>query len=229
MENSKTTLVDLFNNKPLVSKIEYMIDDNKTLQEITNYANKMGANVSLGTIRNYKMKREEAIQQDIPLENLLDKRAKTKVGNVLELKEKEVSPLEENVGNEGGVGVYKTSAENIINVNQIMEEIMNKGVASLREVDYVDQNTLLKTMVEYNKINAGNGGLTLAGLQEIKLRQAAYESAISDVLLNFIPEEQHEEVLEFMQKAEDKYYNDLDLTEAGKKARKELKRLGIVD
>lgn len=229
MENSKTTLVDLFNNKPLVSKIEYMIDDNKTLQEITNYANKMGANVSLGTIRNYKMKREEAIQQDIPLENLLDKRAKTKVGNVLELKEKEVSPLEENLGNEEGVGVYKTSAENIINVNQIMEEIMNKGVASLREVDYVDQNTLLKTMVEYNKINAGNGGLTLAGLQEIKLRQAAYESAISDVLLNFIPEEQHEEVLEFMQKAEDKYYNDLDLTEAGKKARKELKRLGIVD
>lgn len=229
MENSKTTLVDLFNNKPLVSKIEYMIDDNKTLQEITNYANKMGANVSLGTIRNYKMKREEAIQQDIPLENLLDKRAKTKVGNVLELKEKEVSPLEENLGNEEGVGVYKTSAENIINVNQIMEEIMNKGVASLREVDYVDQNTLLKTMVEYNKINAGNGGLTLAGLQEIKLRQAAYESAISDVLLNFIPEEQHEEVLKFMQKAEDKYYNDLDLTEAGKKARKELKRLGIVD
>ena len=205
-----------------------MLDEHKTLKEITEFANSMEVNVSMGTINNYKKKREEALRDDVPIETLLDKRAK--VGNIIDLKDKEVLPpaMAEYQEQVGGVGTYKSAKENILNVNQVLEEIIKKGYASLKEVDFVDNKTLLSAISEHNKINQGNGGLTIAGVQEVRLQQMAYEAALSSAMLKFVPQEKHQELLEYLKEAEDKYYRDLDITEEGKKVKRELDRLSII-
>ena len=219
--NNRVTLEDIYENKLLSSKINLFIDDNKTLEFITSFANEQGVNVSLGTVRNYKKKREESIQKGVPMETLLDRRKKT--GNIVELKGKEDSP----VSTPGDGGVYKPASEKVITINQVLEELIDKGMKGIRELPVVDPNILMKAVAEYNKVNTGNGGLTLQGVQELRLQVAAYEQSMKDVLLSYIPEDRHEEVLSAMQDAEDKYYRELDLTEQGKKIKEELERLNI--
>lgn len=226
MAEKKVTLVELYDNKLLISKLNNMINEGKTLRYLTDFANKMGVPVSQGTINNYKLKYLESIEKDIPIETLLDKRAKN--GNILELKEREVGPSAVTAGNEEGYGVYKKESEKLVNVNQTLELLIEKGTRSLEAVDYVDANILLKAIAEHNKVNAGNGGLTMAGLQEMRLKQLAFESALSDVLLGFIPQDKHEEVLQALREAEDAYYRDLDLSDEGHRIKKELDRLGII-
>lgn len=226
MAEKKVTLVELYDNKLLISKLNNMINEGKTLQYLTDFANKMGVPVSMGSINNYRKKYLQSLEENVPLETLLDKRAKN--GNVLELKEKEVGPRAVTAGNEEGYGVYKKESEKLVNVNQTLELLIEKGTRSLEAVDYVDANILLKAIAEHNKVNAGNGGLTMAGLQEMRLKQLAFESALSDVLLGFIPQDKHEEVLQALREAEDAYYRDLDLSDEGHRIKKELDRLGII-
>lgn len=226
MSKEKITLVELFDNKPLIAKLNSFIDEGKTLQYLTAFANKMGVEVSQGTINNYKKKREEAIEKDVPLESLLDKR--TKSGNIIELKGKEVQQDAVILGNEEGVGVYKKGTANLINVNQVLEKLIAKGEAALEAVDYVDQGTLLKAIDQHTKLNAGNGGLTLSGLHEMKLKQLAFESAMTDTILKFIPEEKHEEVLTYLEDSQNKWYHDMDMDEEGRRIKKELERLDIM-
>ena len=178
----------------------------------------------MGTINNYKKKREEASSTGVPIETLLDKRAK--VGNIIEMKDKEVTPAV--LSESDDVGVYKRSKNTLVNVNQVLEQIIEKGQASLQEVDFVDIKSTLGAISEFNKVNQGNGGLTLAGVQEMKLQQLAYEAAISSAMLKFVPEEKHQELLSYLKEAEDKYYRDLDVTEEGQKTRRELDRLNII-
>lgn len=226
MADKKVTLVELYENKLLISKLDNMINEGKTLQYMTDFSNKMGVMVSQGTINNYKKKYEESIEKGIPLENLLDKRTRT--GNILELKEKEVKPEIMDKGNESGTGVYESRDTKLINTNQVLELMMEKGWNTLKAIDYIDPKLLLQIITEHNKVNTGNGGLLTSGVQEMRLKQLAFESAMSDILLTYIPEEKHEEVLSALREAEDKYYRDLDVNEEGRRIRKEMDRLGVL-
>lgn len=224
---NKVTLTELYRNKLLISKLDVMIDEGKTLQYMTDYANSMDVNVSLGTIRNYKQKRSQSIADDVPIESLLDKRSNT--GNITELRPKEsITGSDGSDSNDEGVGVYKRASEKLININQALEILIQKGMAGVEDVDFVDQNVLIKAIQEYNKVNAGNGGLTMSGLQEMRLQQVAYESAITNVMIAYIPEEKQKEALERMHEAEEEYYRNLDITEEGRRIKRELEKLEVL-
>lgn len=218
----RVTIEDLYENKLLSSKINVFIDDGKTLEFITSFANSQGVSVSLGTIRNYKKKREESIQQGVPFESLLDRRKK--VGNILELQSKEVNAVDRRDDEQG---VYKQGSEKVISINQVLEELISKGMKGIKELPVVDPAIMMKAIQEWNKVNAGNGGLTLQGVQELRLQVAAYEQAMKNVLLTYVPADKHEEVLDKMQQEEDRYYASLDLTSQGRKVREELERLNV--
>ena len=211
MANTRVTIEDLYENKLLASKINTFIDDGKTLEFITSFANSQGVSVSLGTIRNYKKKREESIQKGVPFESLLDRRKKV---NAVD------SPAND-------TGVYKQGSEKVISINQVLEELISKGMKGIKELPVIDPALMMKAIQEWNKVNAGNGGLTLQGVQELRLQVAAYEQAMKNVLLMYIPADKHDEVLNKMQEEEDKYYASLDLTSQGRKVREELERLNV--
>lgn len=223
----KVTLTELYENKLIIAKLDNMIDEGKTLQYMTDYANSMEVDVSLGTIRNYKNKRRQAIDEDVPLESLLDRRSNS--GNIIEMKDKEsMTDVDGSNTNSEGLGVYKKASEKLVNVNQVLEVLIEKGLQGVMDTNYVDQNILLKAVQEHNKINAGNGGLTMSGLQEMRLQQVAYESAVTNVMLSYVPEDKQTEALERMHDAEEEFYRNLDITEEGRRIKKELERLEVL-
>jgi len=223
----KVTLTELYENKLIIAKLDNMIDEGKTLQYMTDYANSMEVDVSLGTIRNYKNKRRQAIDEDVPLESLLDRRSNS--GNIIEMKDKEsMTDVDGSNTNSEGIGVYKKASEKLVNINQVLEVLIEKGLQGVMDTNYVDQNILLKAVQEHNKINAGNGGLTMSGLQEMRLQQVAYESAVTNVMLSYVPEDKQTEALERMHDAEEEFYRNLDITEEGRRIKKELERLEVL-
>jgi len=223
----KVTLTELYENKLIIAKLDNMIDEGKTLQYMTDYANSMEVDVSLGTIRNYKNKRRQAIDEDVPLESLLDRRSNS--GNIIEMKDKEsMTDVDGSNTNSEGLGVYKKASEKLVNINQVLEVLIEKGLQGVMDTNYVDQNILLKAVQEHNKINAGNGGLTMSGLQEMRLQQVAYESAVTNVMLSYVPEDKQTEALERMHDAEEEFYRNLDITEEGRRIKKELERLEVL-
>lgn len=52
------------------------------------------------------------------------------------------------------------------------------------------------------------------GLEEIKLRESAREQAITAAILQFVPVEQHDAVIELMETATREYYESIGLGEA---------------
>jgi hypothetical protein len=66
-----------------------------------------------------------------------------------------------------------------------------------------------------HKLTKGStGGYTHYGLEEIKLREAARERAITAAILQFVPVEMHDAVIELMVDVTREYYESIGLGEA---------------
>lgn len=226
MNDKNATLQDVFNNRILVPKLNEKIDEGKTLEFLTEYVNSFGINVSLGTIRNYKKKREESISTGVPLEQLIDKRKKN--GNIVELRDKENMPDEQVTKTTLIDDNYATPEKKLVNLTQYLELMIQKGYNSLQQVEFVDNNSALKAIDAYAKITGNaTGGLTIQGLQELKLKQKAYEAALGEVIAEHIPKEEQEQVWVELEQKEQEFYDSLDLTEEGQRIKEALKQIGV--
>lgn len=226
MNDKNATLQDIFNNRILVPKLNEKIDEGKTLEFLTEYVNSFGINVSLGTIRNYKKKREESISTGVPLEQLIDKRKKN--GNIVELRDKENMPDDQVTKTTLIDDNYATPEKKLVNLTQYLELMIQKGYNSLQQVEFVDNNSALKAIDAYAKITGNaTGGLTIQGLQELKLKQKAYEAALGEVIAEHIPKEEQEQVWVELEQKEQEFYDSLDLTEEGQRIKEALKQIGV--
>lgn len=68
--------------------------------------------------------------------------------------------------------------------------------------------------MKHKLTNESNGGYTHYGLQEIKMREADREQAITTAILKFVPAEQHDAVIELMEMVTREYYESIGLGEA---------------
>ena len=68
--------------------------------------------------------------------------------------------------------------------------------------------------------------MSFIGLRELQLKQTAQDTAMSEVLLEFIPEEKHEEVLQRLEELQNEFYKNLDLDEESRKLKEALDRVG---
>jgi hypothetical protein len=98
---------------------------------------------------------------------------------------------------------------------ELLDEIIQKGFETLKMMDVINPATAVKAIELKQKITGGaHAGLTTYGIEEIRLREAARENAIVTILLEYIPEEKHPEVLERMEKATLEYYESIGLGDA---------------
>lgn len=68
--------------------------------------------------------------------------------------------------------------------------------------------------MKHKLTNGSTGGYTRYGLEEIKLREAARERAITTAILQFVPVEQHDAVIKLMETVTREYYESIGLAEA---------------
>ncbi|WP_108992474.1 hypothetical protein [Paenibacillus agaridevorans] len=92
---------------------------------------------------------------------------------------------------------------------------VQKGFDTLSKMEVISPATAIKAMEMKHKLtNGSTGGYTHYGLEEIKLREAARERAITAAILQFVPMEQHDAVIELMETVTREYYESIGLGEA---------------
>jgi len=96
---------------------------------------------------------------------------------------------------------------------ELLDEVIQKGFDTLSKMDVISPVTAIKAM-EMKHTNGSTGGYTHYGLEEIKLREAAREQAITAAILQFVPVEQHDAVIELMETVTWEYYESIGLGEA---------------
>lgn len=227
---SSSVLVQLYNNRKLCTKVDNMLDEGQTYDYIIEFCKENGLDISKASLTNYKKKRQEAIETGKPLLQLLDKRAKD---NVTYITDKEVTAFKKKKDKEDQpeLTVHVTNWNKLDNVYsdlEFLDEIINKGMKGLRAFDVVDTPLALKAVELRAKItNNQLNGLTIAGLRELRLKSQARESALTEVVMKYVPEELHDQLFQDLDEAEQKFYENLDLTEEDRRITKAIKDSGF--
>ncbi len=221
--NNSSVLLNLYNNKLLVSKVDEALDEGKTFDFIITFCKeKFDFEISKSALSRYKEKRRESIEKGIDLESLLDKRRKS--GNVIDIKTKEVTPS-------GTPETYDRTFDKVDTLYsdlELLDDIIHKGFVGLKYLDAVEAPLAMKAIEIKAKITGNQlQGISLVGLRELRLRQSAKEQAMTEVIMRFIPEDQHEAVFEEIERAEKEFYANLDLTEEDRRITNALTAAGI--
>ncbi|MDU7109214.1 MAG: hypothetical protein E6303_00145 [Clostridium perfringens] len=223
VEKKESILSKLYHNKLLRTKVDNALDEDMSFDDIIDICKEYDLDISKPSLSRYKNKRREAIQNGWDLGELIDKRKKTSVDDIsdkeVSYKGQEIAPSFEEA---------KSYTEKIYNDAQILDEIIYKGREGLKWVDTLDPALMIRAIETKNKITNGElKGLSYIGLKELMLKQTARESAMTEVLLEFIPEEQHEQVLQRLEEKEKEFYQSLDLNEEDKKFKEAMEQAGI--
>lgn len=220
--NRGSVLLELYHNKLLVSKVDEMLDEKKSYDFIIDFAKEnYDFDISKSALTRYKNKREEAMETRVDLESLLDKRRKS--GEVIDIKSKEVQ-----TETPDNYNVTMDKVDTVFSDVEVLDEIIRKTFKGLQYTDAVELPTGLKAMEIKNKITGNQlQGVSLAGIREIRLRQAAKEQAMTEIIMRYIPEEQHEEVYNAIEEAEKEFYENLDLKEEDRRITKAISALNI--
>lgn len=208
-------LTRLYNNTRLRSKVDNALDEGRSYDYIIELCAEYDLEISSPSLSRYKDKRNEAIEKDIDLGELIDKRKRQ--GNVIELSDKE-SDITIDDEKFIGFGENMNKVEKIYSDLEIIDKILIKANNTIDLVETVDLPLALKAMEMKAKLtNNQLQGLSLAALKEIKIRQVAKESAMIETIMEHVPEEKHDTILEAMREKEQQFYDSMDLSDEGKR------------
>lgn len=213
-----------WNSRPLLDKL---IDDSTPVKELVAWCNDNGFPISPPTMYSYIKQRREAIVNGLTLELLHAKEDPLK---------KALEDATRNMAREKGNAQYKEnrakeraevkatlgkeladqeSPKRIRHDLELLDKVIQKGFDTLSKMDVISPATAIKAMEMKHKLtNGSTGGYTHYGLEEIKIREAAREQAITTAILEFIPKEQHETVIKRMESVTREYYESIGLGEA---------------
>lgn len=218
----ETKLQQLYNNKLLRSKVDNALDEEMKYDDILELCKEYDLELSNSALTRYKKKRKEAIENGWDLGEYLDNRKKSNVNDIKDkevdiLDNEELSPFQESVRH----------TQTIYDDVQALDEIIKKGMTGLSYVETIDPALMIRAIESKAKITDNQlRGMSLIGIRELQLKQTAKETAMSEVLLEFVPEDKHEAVLQRMEDLEKEFYKNLDLDEEDKKFKEALDRVG---
>lgn len=220
---TSSVLMQLYQNKLLCSKVDEALDEGVTYEEIVELCASYDLDLSTASLTRYKDKRRESIETGVPIESLLDKRKKT--GNVIDIKAKKVKPIDER---QASFDDTFDQVETVYNDLQLLDSVIQKGYNGLKYTETIELPVVLRAIeIKAKLTNNSMQGLSLVGLRELKLRVLAKESAMTEVLLQYVPEEKHEEILKAIEECEAEYYANLDLSDEDKRITDGLKQAGL--
>lgn len=220
-KEKESILSKLYHNKLLRSKVDNALDEDMSYDDIIELCQSYDLELSKSAISRYKSKRKEAIENGWDLGEMIDKRKKTSVKDIEEketpILEVEESPFEQS----------KKHTQTLYDDVQVLDMIISKGAKGLEFVETLDPALMIRAMETKDKITGNQlRGMTIVGLRELHIKQTAQETAMSEILLEYIPEDKHEEVLQRMEDLQNEFYKNLDLDEESKKFKESLDRVG---
>ncbi|WRW34647.1 hypothetical protein CF5_0157 [Staphylococcus phage CF5] len=220
-KEKESILSKLYHNKLLRSKVDNALDEDMSYDDIIELCQSYDLELSKSAISRYKSKRKEAIENGWDLGEMVDKRKKTSVKDIEE-KETPILEIEESPFEQS-----KKHTQTLYDDVQVLDMIISKGAKGLEFVETLDPALMIRAMETKDKITGNQlRGMTIVGLRELHIKQTAQETAMSEILLEYIPEDKHEEVLQRMEDLQNEFYQNLDLDEESKKFKESLDRVG---
>ncbi|MNW39546.1 hypothetical protein D3C74_166360 [compost metagenome] len=213
-----------WSNRPLLDK---KIDDDTPVKELVAWCNENGFPISIPTMYSYKKQRREAIVNGLTMELLHAKEdpLKKALKDSFRDKAREKGNTQYKENRAGERAKVKATLEKeladqentkrIRHDMELLDKIIQKGFDTLSKMDVISPVTAIKAIEMKHKLSNGStGGYTHYGLEEIKLREAGREQAITTAILEFIPVEQHDAVIQRMEDVTRAYYETIGLGEA---------------
>jgi len=231
-----SVLLALYDNPLLRTKVDSALDMGNSLQDITRIAKSYGLDISAPSLSRYSQARSESIRTGQALRKLLDGSTARKVAD---LKQKEVdttpitggdaikpmtpvAPQTTDTSEQGEVTKY-------ISDYAVLDTVIAQGLQSIVNLDApVAPKDLLKAIEVKAKLsNNANSGLSIEGLQELRVRTVARDNAVAQAMLKFVPEDKQAEAMEYISKAEEEMLKNMDVSPQGRQILRALKDGGI--
>jgi len=194
-----------WNKRPSLDK---MIDDEKPVKELVAWCSNNGFPMSTPTMYSYIKRRKEAIVNGLTMEIFQPKLHEESMEKTMEGMEKAYSKAyqqrkEKHAKTNAEINqtlADQDSAKRIRHDLELLDEVIQKGFETLSKMEVVSPGMAIKAIEMKHKLSNGRaGGYTHYGLEEIKMREAAREQAITAAILQFVPVEQHDAVIKLME------------------------------
>lgn len=234
-----SVLLELYDNALLRTKVDSALDMGTAYTSIVQIAKSYGVALSTASLSRYAQARREAIRTGQELRKLLDGVTASKIDRV---KSKEVKPKHEvdTTSITGGDAVLPRTpvADNnnttgevtkYISDLDVLDSFIQRGLESVVNLDApVAPKDVLKAIeVKAKLTNNANAGLSIEGLQELRVRTVARDNAVAQALLKYVPEDKQAEAMEFISKAEEDMLKNMDVSPQGRQILRALKEGGI--
>ena len=246
-------LLSLYDNALLRTKVDSALDMKQGYNEIVKICDKYNLKISIATISRYAQARKESIRTGVKLRRLLDGSTKAAVER---LKSKEKADKEEAIlASMTGSAVTPSEATSdeeyddlegvpdvidesqgitgqvtkYVSDGQVLDTIIAQGMQAVVMGDApIAPKDLLKAIeVKAKLTNNANQGLSLEGLQELRVHVLARDNAVAQALMKYVPEDKQAEALTAIDEAEQEMLKNMDVTAQGKEILKALHAGGI--
>jgi len=235
--NKKSILLQLYDNPLLRTKVDSALDMGTAYSDIVQIAKSYGLSLSTPTLSRYANARKESFKTGVALRKLLDGSTAKKVSN-LKSKEVDTSPItggdavkpKETLPVENGdSGTEPAQVTKYISDYTVLDTIIQRGLENLVSVDApVAPKDLLKAIEVKAKLsNNANAGLSIEGLQELRVRTVARDNAVAQALLKYVPEDKQTEAMDYISKTEEDMLKNMDVSPQGRQILRALKEGGI--
>ena len=226
----KPTKLEKFKKWHKRTQVYKMIDDGISANQIAKWINDNGFKISTPMVyqlvKDYKANAMKQAQAETMLatDELAKKRAEKKG---IKLESYKVNVLKESTNyadtqdmNEEERSIFQQSTQRVKSEMEILDAIIDKAFMTLQNVEALSPDMALKA-IKLKKEIAGDdyNGLTMYGIEDIRLREQARENAMITILLEYIPEEKHGEVLDRMEQKTKEFYQSIGLEDAYENAK----------
>ncbi len=202
-----------------------MLDTDASYKTIIDLCMEYELEISKSALSRYASKRQEALQTGVPLDQILDKRRKT--GNVITITPKNTTETIDTLRESSEESVMPT-VNKLYSDIEFLDKVILKANRTLDLVDVAEVTSGMRAIDLKSKITGNQlQGLSIVGLRELNIKRMAKESAITEILLKYIPEDMHEQVLREMEEKENEFYANLDLSDEDKRLKEALNSAGI--
>lgn len=234
--NNASIPQQIYKNTLLRSKIDAALDIGTRYEDIITMAKELyDVALSSATLSRYAKAREQASKTGESLGDILDSKKKAALSRI---KSKETKPVnlpakkEQDKKDEEflSTGVVPTGeVTNYATTEQVIDMVISRGMQGLLDSDApVPVKDLLKATEIKSKLDGGRtGGISAQGLQELQAYSIAKESAMSRVLMKYVPEEKQQEALDMMDAEEKAALERLEITPQGKYIIKAMKGANV--
>lgn len=226
-------LLNIYDNALLRTKVNTALDMGQRLEDIAKICEKYGVKASLATLSRYSKAYKESIKNGTDLRKELDGATKEKVNRLKgkEVKEAPKNDIQTVSDITAALNGKKPMTGDVSYTSdlQVLDRVIALGFDTIRSGDVpVAPKDMMKAIEIKGKLtNNANQGLSLQGLQELRVMVMAKNQAIVQTLMTYVPEDKQAEALNAIEKAQRDAYKNMDVTAQGNEILRALQEGGI--